>query len=332
MKKVLVTGATGFVGSHLVHQLLKQGFEIRALIRNPQQLGALRDADSIEIFPGDVTQAEVVKQATQGVSLVFHLAAVVHFWGKYKAQMEAINIQGTQNIVQACLVSKVERLVYMSTAAVIKRLGGGQLSHEKTETSRRDMIGPYERTKYDAEQIVLNAVRQGLDAVVLNPPGPIGPFDVKPSPMGKVIVDFLNGKIPAYTHTGLNVVGVEDVAMGTLLASEKGKTGERYILGGHNYRLIEFLELLGKISDKKAPTIRIPYSLTLVGGLFGEISGRLLKTDPIANLHSVRMAKYEHWYDNSKAVQELGFNPRPIQPFLETAIEWFERNHYIQNK
>ncbi|MEK7484803.1 MAG: NAD-dependent epimerase/dehydratase family protein [Planctomycetota bacterium] len=329
MEKVLVTGATGFVGSHLVQQLLNQGFEVRALVRNPEQLGALRNADAVEIFPGDVTQSEAVNQATQGVSIVFHLAAVVHFWGKYKKQMQTINIQGTQNVVQACLRSDVQRLVYMSTAAVIKRLGGGQMSHEKTLTSRQDMIGPYEQTKYDAEQIVLNAVTQGLDVVVLNPPGPIGPFDVKPSPMGKVIVDFLNGKIPAYTHTGLNVVAVEDIALGTLLAAEKGATGERYILGGYNYRFIEFLELLAKISGKKAPRFRVPYSLTLVGGLFGEISGRLFKTDPIANLHSVRMAKHEHWYDNSKAIQELGFNPRPIQPFLESAIDWFQKNNYI---
>lgn len=327
--KVLVTGATGFVGSHLVEYLLEKGFQVRAIVRNPEQLGALRHGKEIEIVQGNISDFSDVERATQQVQAVFHLAAFVHFWGKYRQEMEETNLIGTQNILRACHQNQVKQLTYMSTAAVIKRLGAGQLSHEKTETTRKDMVGPYELTKYDAEQLVLQSARDGLHAVVVNPPGPIGPYDIKPSPMGKVIVDFLNGKIPAYTHTGLNVVSVRDVVDGTYLAFQKGKTGERYILGGTNYRFIEFLRLIEEITGKKAPRIRIPYALTLVGGLLGEISGRLTNTDPIANLYSVRMAKHEHWYDNSKAKQDLGFDPKPIRPALESAIEWFRQNRYV---
>jgi dihydroflavonol-4-reductase len=192
------------------------------------------------------------------------------------------------------------------------------------------MIGPYEQSKYDAEQLVLQAVQEKqLQAVVVNPPGPIGPYDIKPSPMGKVLVDFFKGNIPAYTDTGLNVVDVQDVVEGIWLAQHKGKIGERYLLGGTNLTLLEFLQLLESLSGKPAPRWRIPYSLTLLGGLFGEIWGRLRNQDPLANLHSVRMAKYAHWYDSSKAQEELGFQARDIRPALQAAIQWFREQNYI---
>lgn len=320
--KVLVTGANGFVGSHLCRQLAKDGATVRALVRKGSDRRVL-NGTAVDVVEGDILNPGSLDQAVEGCEHVFHTAALVRFFVPDKAAMRQTNVQGTRNILESAKKAGVKRFVHTSTVAVLKRFGDGTVSDESMIANASQVIGEYELTKLEAERLALAAAADGLPVVVCNAAGPAGPGDIKPSPMGRVIVEFLRRKIPVYTATGLNVVDVRDVAQGHILAAEKGRVGQRYILGGENITLESFFGLLSKISGVPAPTIRVPYALALVGGVLGEISGRITRKEPLACLASVRMSRHPHYFTSEKAKRELGYSPRPIRESLAEEVAWF---------
>ena len=324
--KFLVTGASGFVGSHLVQALQTAGHEVRGSLRSKARLGALNGlADTVELVEADLGDKGSLEAACAGVEVVVHCAANVKFGVRDKRAVIRANDEGTRNILAAAQSKGVRRFVQVSTAAAIaRRPMGATLPDEATETTVGQTVGIYERTKFLSERAALAANSADFETLVVNPCAPLGQRDVNVTPAGGVIRAFLRGKIPAYTRTGLNVVDVRDVALGMVLAAEKGKPGERYILGCENVTLKELLDRLAALSDRKSPRVRVPYALTLLGGVFGEIGALFTHKEPLASWASVRSARLPHWYSSEKAKRELGYTPRPIGEALELAVRWFE--------
>jgi dihydroflavonol-4-reductase len=321
--KVLVTGANGFVGSHLCKQLLEKGDEVRGLVRPGSDRRQLTGVE-VELVEGDVADPATLGPALEGVEIVYHTAAMVRFFvpDKVRKAMVAANVDGTRNMIEAAQQAGVKRFVHTSTIAVLKRHADGTVSDETMVADASEVIGLYEQTKLESQQIALAGATESMDVIVCNVAGPAGPGDWKPSPMGRVVQEFLKGKIPAYSNTGLCVVDVRDVAAGHILAAEKGKPGECYVLGGENIQLSDFFGLLAEVSGVKAPKVRVPYALTLIGGMMGEIQGRITGEEPLACMASVRMAKHPHYASSEKAKRELGYAPRPIRECLADEIAW----------
>lgn len=326
--KTLVTGATGFLGSHVARALIARGQKVRVLVRASSDLRALQALEA-ERCSGDLRDPASLDRALEGVSRVFHVAADYRLWARDPREIHESNVTGTRNLLEAARRAGVEKFVYTSTVATMAVPRASGLPNEETQASVAEMIGHYKRSKFEAERCALHAAQSGQPVVIVNPTTPVGPGDWKPTPTGKIIVDFLNGRMPGYVDTGLNFVPVEDCAEGHRLAAERGRVGERYILGGRNLTLKQMLDLLASTSGRPAPRWKFPYGLAYVAGCVDAGVSRLLGREPQIPLEGVRMARHKMFVDSSKAERELGFAPGPIEAALQRAVAWYESNGYF---
>jgi dihydroflavonol-4-reductase len=319
----LVTGASGFLGWHIARVLAERGHRVRALCRPASQL---RELD-VERIDGDLRDPDSLRRAVEGCELVFHVAADYRLWSKHPGDLYSSNVDGTRNVLDAAARAKVERVVYTSTVGCIG-MPAGRNGDEQTPVSIDAMVGHYKRSKWLAEQVTLEKAAVGLPVVIVNPTAPVGDHDWKPTPTGKIIVDFLRDKLPAFVDTGLNLVDARDTAIGHLLAAEKGRPGERYILGSENLTLEQILGRLSALSGKPAPTIKIPYAVAYAAGAITTALAQVTGKPPLAPLEGVKMARKKMFVTHDKAARELGFAPRPIEGALKRAIDWFRANGY----
>jgi len=323
----LVTGAAGFLGSHVTRQLVARGDEVRVLLRASSTNRAIADL-SLEYVTGDLRDPASLDRAMKGIKRVFHVAADYRLWARRKQDIYDSNVGGTKNLLAAAKRAGVEQLIYTSTVATIA-VDRPQLPNEFTDAKLEEMVGHYKRSKWMAEREVLNAAKSGLPVIVAMPTTPIGPWDWKPTPTGKIVLDFLNGKMPGYVATGLNFVGVEECAAGHLLISEKGKIGERYLLGGENLTLKGMLDILAKITGLRAPMLKIPHGLALGVAYANTVFSRLVGREPGIPIEGVKIARHMMFVDSSRAQRELGFKAGPVSAALERAVRWYEANGYI---
>src|SRR5216684_6940594 len=326
-KITLVTGANGFVGCHVVRALLAVGAQVRGLIRRDADLRGLEGLDYQPCY-GDLRDARSLAEAARGCDEIYHVAADYRLWVPDPAPMYAANLDGTRNVIAAARAAGVRRLIYTSTVGALG-LGPDGIGREDSPVTLEAMVGPYKRSKFLAEQEALRAARDGVPIVIVNPSTPIGPLDFKPTPTGRIIADFLNRRLPAYIETGLNLVCVEDVARGHLLAAEHGRVGEKYILGGENLTLADVLRKLAALSGLPAPRLKIPYAVAFGFALGAELVSRTVtRRPPRASLTEVRMARKKMFFDSAKARAELGYEPGPIDDGLRRAIEFFRDNGF----
>lgn len=328
--RAFVTGATGFIGYHVAKQLKAASYEVRALLRDMRASSALT-LIGVEPVPGDVRDSESIKKGMQGCEYVYHIAADYRLWVPDPETMYDINVNGTRNVMDCAHRLGVDKIVYTSTVGVWPGSKDKTPLNEESPSSLKNMIGHYKRSKFMAEKEVFQFIERGLPVVIVNPSAPMGPMDQRPTPTGKIIVDFLNGKIPAYLNSGLNIVDVEDVAAGHWLASIYGKVGQRYILGNENMTLRTLFNTLAHITGKKAPTVRLPYLPVLLAAYADEIiSGRILNREPMIPVSGVKMAKKYMFFDCSKAVRELRLPQTSVARAIEKAVDWFTRNGYVR--
>ena len=326
----LVTGGNGFVGCHVVRALLSRGDQVRVLARENADLSALSGLP-VELARGDLRDFDSVARAVNGCSQVYHVAADYRLWLTDPAPMYATNVDGTRHVIRAAVEAGVSRIVHTSTVGALGIPHGG-VGREDTPSSLADMPGHYKRSKFMAEQAAVEAARAGAPVVIVNPSTPIGALDFKPTPTGRIIADFLNRRMPAYVDTGLNIVDVEDVARGHLLAAERGRIGEKYILGGENLTLKQFLERLALMSGLSAPKVRIPYAVALGFALGAEAVARTVtRRAPRASLTEVRMARKRMFFDSSKARAELSYSSEPVDAAISAAIEFFKSRGTARN-
>jgi len=324
-----VTGATGFVGSHVARVLADQGADLRLLVRSSSDV---RNIDGLKAdrVTGDLRDAASIERAMSGCDVVFHVAADYRLWVPDSAQMYQTNVEGTRAVLDAARRNGVRRVVYTSSVATMGFTDDGLSADESSPVSVHKMIGHYKRSKYMAEEVAVAAGRSGLDVVIVNPSTPVGERDIKPTPTGRIILDFLKKKFPAYVDTGLNLVDVTDCARGHLLALEKGRTGERYILGGENLTLKQILDKLAVITGLPSPTIKVPYFVALATGVIDEtVTGRIRGREPRATIDSVRMGRKKMFVSSAKAERELGWKPSPVDGALRRAVAWFKGNGYV---
>jgi dihydroflavonol-4-reductase len=326
--KVFVTGATGFIGGNLARALLRDGHQVRALIRPESDR---RNIAGLPIEPaeGDLDNQLKLAEQIRGCDAVFHVAAHYSLWVKDRDSIYRANVDGTKNMLAAARDVGVKRFVHTSSVAAIGVPSKNTLGTEETETTLEALVSDYKKSKYLAEQAALRAAREGLDVVIVNPSTPIGARDVKPTPTGEIILRFLQDRMPAYVHTGLNLIDVEDVAQGHILAWRKGRTGERYILGNRNLSLKEMLEMLAVITGKRAPRIALPHSIPLTAALIDEMILARLGKKPQISFYAAQMSRKAMYYDSSKAVSELGLPQTPIETAMGKAVSWFEENGYF---
>jgi dihydroflavonol-4-reductase len=325
--RAFVTGATGFLGSHVARVLAEQGAELRLLVRPTSNLKNLEGLKA-ETAVGDLRDPASLEKAMSGCEVVFHVAADYRLWVRDPSEMYRSNVEGTRAILDAARKNGVRRVVYTSSVATIGFTADGSPADEDSPVSLADMIGHYKRSKFMAEQIALQAGRSGIQVVTVNPTTPVGEQDVKPTPTGRIVVDFLKRKFPAYVETGLNLVDVRECARGHVMALEKGRSGERYILGGENLTLKQILDMLGKITGLASPTIKLPYVFAFAAGVVGEMTGRMLHGEPRATVDTVRMGKKKMFASSYKAESELGWKIVPVENALKRAVEWFRGNGY----
>ena len=326
--KALVTGATGFIGAAVARVLLESGTEVRVLVRENSNLGNLEGLQT-ETVSGDLQDISSLHKALRGCQHLYHVAAHYALWAKNPKIFYQVNVDGTRHLLQAAGDVGVERIVYTSTIGAIGLPEGGGLGTEETPVSLSQMAGDYKRSKYLAEQEALKLAKAGLPVVIVNPSAPVGERDIKPTPTGQIIVDFMLGRMLAYIDTGMNLIDVNDVAIGHLRAMEKGRTGERYILGHRNLTLKEVCEILSKITGVKAPTVKLPWRGVLpLAHVNKWIADYVTHRPPRIPLEGVRMAKYRMHYDCSKALRELDLPQTPIETSLENAVKWFRTHGY----
>ncbi|WP_455241349.1 hopanoid-associated sugar epimerase [Petrachloros mirabilis] len=325
--KVLVTGATGFVGGAVARALVRAGVDVRVLVRTDADLQNLEGL-SVERLTGDLRDPASLRKVLTGCRQLYHVAAHYALWAKDPSIFYEINVTGTRNLLEAARDVGIERTVYCSTIGAIGLPPDGGLGTEETPVSLDQMAGHYKRSKYLAEQEVLKLANEGLPVVIVNPSAPVGAGDVKPTPTGQVIVDFMKGRMPAYIETGMNIVDVDDVATGHLLAMQKGRQGERYILGCRNLMLHEVFEILSKLTGVKAPSIKLPRLAILPLAYVNQWISNLTGQPPRIPLEGVKMAKYKMHYDCSKAIRELGLPQTPPEIALEKAVRWFRDHQY----
>ena len=323
--KALVTGATGFVGGAVARALVRFGIDVRVLARSESDLQNLEGL-KVERIAGDLRDPASLRKALAGCQQLYHVAAHYALWAKDPSIFYDINVTGTRNVLKAARKVGIARTVYCSTIGAIGLPPGGGLGTEDTPVSLDQMAGHYKRSKYLAEQEVLKLARGGLPVVIVNPSAPVGAGDVKPTPTGQIIVDFMKGRMPAYIETGMNIVDVDDVATGHLLAMQKGRQGERYILGCKNLTLREVFEILSRLTGVKAPSVKLPRLAVLPLAYMNQWIANLTGIPPRIPLEGVKMAKHIMHYDCSKAVRELGIPQTPPEMALEKAVRWF-RNH-----
>lgn len=315
------------MGSHVTRQLVAAGENARVLVRTSSSNRAIADL-SLEYVTGDLRDPASLQRAMQGVQTVFHVAADYRLWAKNPQDIYDSNVGGTKNLLAAAKRAGIERFVYTSTVATIA-VDRPALPNEFTDSRLDEMVGHYKRSKWMAEQEVLRAAKEGFPAVVAMPTTPVGPWDWKPTPTGKIIVDFLNGKMPGYVKTGLNFVGVEDCAAGHLLVAEQGKIGERYLLGAENLTLKQVLDLLAKLTGLPAPAFNIPHAVAL-GVAYAETAfSRMIGREPQIPVEGVKIARHLMFVECQRAHQELGFRPEPVAAAFERAVRWYEKNGYV---
>jgi dihydroflavonol-4-reductase len=326
--KAFITGATGFLGTHVARVLAEQGAGLRLLVRPTSNLKNLEGLHA-ETAKGDLRDAASLEKAMSGCEVVFHVAADYRLWVQDPAEMYRSNVEGTRAVLEAARKNGVRCVVYTSSVATIGFTGNGHPADEDSPVALADMIGHYKRSKFMAEQLALEAGRADMRVVTVNPTTPVGEQDIKPTPTGRIVVDFLKGKFPAYVETGLNLVDVRECALGHVEALEKGKSGERYILGGENLTLKQILDKLGAISGLPSPKVKLPYFVAYAAGLVDQtVSGRLLHREPRATVETVRMGKKKMWASSGKAERELGWKILPADNALRRAVEWFRANAY----
>ena len=325
--KILVTGAAGFLGSHVTRQLAARGADVRVLLRPSSNNRAIADLP-LEYVTGDLRDPSSLERALAGVQRVFHVAADYRLWSKRSQDIYDSNVGGTKNLLEAAKRAGVEQFIYTSTVATIAVDRAAQ-PNELTDAKLDEMIGHYKRSKWLAEREVLNAAKQGFPAIIAMPTTPVGPWDWKPTPTGKIILDFLNGKMPGYVETGLNFVGVEECAAGHILVAEKGIVGERYLLGSENLTLKAVLDILAQITGLPAPSLKIPHGLAL-GVAYAETAfSRLVRRQPQIPVEGVKIARHMMFVDCARAPRELGFHPGSATAAFERAVRWYEANGYI---
>ena len=323
MQLTLVTGASGFLGWHVARTLEERGQPTRLLLRANSRADGLNG----EVVRGDLRDPVSLRDAVAGCDTVFHVAADYRLWSKDPGELYASNLDGTRNLMLAAWEARVERFIYTSTVGCI----GIPASHpgdESTPVTLEEMSGHYKRSKFLAEQYALAEAQRGRPVVIVNPTAPIGDHDVKPTPTGKIILDFLRGDMPAFVDTGLNLVDVRDCALGHLLAAERGTPGERYILGAENLTLQQILQRLAPLCGRPAPALRIPYPAAYTYGLLSTAWARVTGHEPRAPIEGVRMARKKMWVSHAKATHELGFQPQPVGEALARAVKWFRENGY----
>jgi len=324
VKPTLVTGATGFIGWHVARKLLARGCSVRALVRPSSKVRELE----VEVAAGDLRDPGSLERAVAGCGTVFHVAADYRLWAKRPSELYRSNVEGTRNVLTAARQAGVERVVYTSTVGCIA-IGKDEPGREDMDVQLEEMTGAYKRSKFQAEHVALEFARSGFPVVIVNPTAPVGDHDFRPTPTGKIVVDYLKGNIPAFVDTGLNLVDVEDTAEGHLLAWERGMPGERYILGCENLTLEQILQRLAAISGGKAPRLRIPYAVAYLAGLASTGWANLTGHEPRAPLDAVKMARKRMFVSSDKAKRELGYNPGPVDGALKRAVDWFRANGYV---
>ncbi len=326
--RVFVTGGTGFIGGAVIRCLLAAGHEVRALVRpgaNVRQLHGL----PVQHVAGDLRHADSLRPGIAGCDWVFHVAALYSYWGHRWEDFYQVNMEGTRRVLQSAQDEGAKRIVYTSSVAVLGIPENCSLGTEESPSTLADMIGDYKRSKFLAEEVARDFVRQGLPVVIVNPSTPVGVGDHKPTPTGKIIVDFLNGRMPAYVDTGLNIVDVEDVAAGHLLAAQRGRVGERYILGGENLTLKQVLDILAEVSGRPPVRIRIPHTVALTWAYMDIALARLYSRHvPSATPETVRLSRQHMYFDPGKAVRELGLPQTPAREALRKAVEWYRAHGY----
>ena len=323
MPLTLVTGASGFLGWHLARLLVERGHSVRALCRPASRI---RELDAERVI-GDLRDPASLARAVEGCALVFHVAADYRLWSKHPEDLYASNVEGTRNLLEACERARVERIVYTSTVGCIG-MPQGRTGDEATPVSIHDMAGHYKRSKWLAEQVALEKARAGLPVIIVNPTAPVGDHDWKPTPTGKIIVDLLSNKLPAFVDTGLNLVDARDTALGHLLAAEHGQPGERYILGCENLTLEQILARVSTIAQKPPPKTKVPYPVAYAAGVVTTAWANLTGKEPLAPLEGVKMARKKMFATHAKAARELGFSPGPVDAALRRAVDWFRDNGY----
>ena len=329
-----VTGATGFLGSHVARVLSEKGARLRLLVRPTSDL---RNVDGLNAdrVVGDLRDAGSIEKALSGCEVVFHVAADYRLWVRDPAEMYRSNVEGTRSLLEAARKQGVRRVVYTSSVATMGfhgtngHAGGGKVADEQSPVGIADMIGHYKRSKFMAERVAIEAARSGVDVVIVNPTTPIGERDIKPTPTGRIVVDFLKRKFPAYVETGLNLVDAGECARGHIQALEKGRSGERYILGGENLTLKQILDRLAAITGLPSPTVKLPYFFALAAGVVDEtVTGRMLGREPRATIDAVRMGRKMMFVSSAKAERELGWRTVPVDAALRRSVEWFRGNGY----
>jgi dihydroflavonol-4-reductase len=319
---VLVTGASGFVGSAVVRELLADGYAVRALVRKSSPLANL-DGLRVEVATGDLGDPASLERALRGCSGLFHVAADYRIWVPDKGTMLATNVEGTRNVMRAAIAAGIRRIVYTSSVAALG-IPEGRPGDEDTPVSEEAMIGPYKRSKFLAEQLVRRmSAEEALPAIIVNPSTPVGPFDVRPTPTGRMIIEAAAKRIPAYVDTGLNIVHVDDVGRGHVLAYEKGQIGRRYILGGDDMPFAAILAQIAAIYGHRPPRLRLPHAAVLPVALLSQTWARVFGGEPLATVDGIRMAKKRMFFTSERARRELGYAPRPAGDALRDAVAWF---------
>jgi dihydroflavonol-4-reductase len=329
MGKVLVTGASGFIGANVARLLVERGEDVRVLVRPTSDRGNLAGLP-LEVSLGDLRDADAVRRAVRGCRRVFHVAADYRFWARDPRELYRSNVDGTVHVMEACLAEGVERVVYTSTVGTIGLSALPRPCDEATPLLEGQLTSHYKRSKLAAERAALSYAARGLPLVVVNPSAPVGPWDAKPTPTGQVIVDFLRRRLPAVVDTGLNVVHVRDVAEGHLLAAERGRVGERYILGNQNMTLAEIMTELSHLTGLPAPRVRLPYAVAWTAGAVSTaLATFITHRPPAVALEAVRMARRRMFFDAGKAVRELGLPQTPVRAAFQDAIAWFEEKGLV---
>jgi len=323
----LVTGATGFVGANLVRELLADGRTVRALARRGSDRGALEGC-AVEIAEGDLLDADSLRAAVKGARHVYHVAADYRLWARDPRALYRANVDGTRHVLAAAAEAGAERIVYTSTVGALGIPKDGTPGDETSPVALEDMVGPYKASKFLAERVADELAARGAPIVIVNPSTPLGPWDVKPTPTGQMIVDFLRGKMVGSVDTGLNVVHVRDVAQGHILAAERGRLGQRYVLGHLNMHLREIFEALAGITGIRAPRFKVPYSVAWLAALCMESVARVSGGTPRVPLTAVRMARKRMYFSVEKAVRELGLPQTPAEDALRDAVTWFIERGY----
>ncbi|NQU07023.1 MAG: SDR family NAD(P)-dependent oxidoreductase [Candidatus Abyssubacteria bacterium] len=326
--KILVTGGSGYIGSAVVGELLSDGAKVKVLARKADDLRNLEDLD-VELAHGDITDFHSIKSALRGCDRVFHLAAIYAIWLPDPKMMHWANVQGTKNVLEACLQKKIKKVVYTSSVAALGAHGSGRPADESARFNLWHTRDNYYISKFKAERVALGYFQRGLPVVIVNPTNPCGPRDIMPTPNGQLIINIIKGKLPGYVDGGINVSDIADTAKGHVLAMEKGKPGEKYILGNTNVSVKEYFDLIAQIGGGKSPSIKIPKPVAVFSGYLYQLLAEITRKPPVTTAAWVRVGSEYSFWDSSKAVEELGMPQTPIRESIQNAIDWFKENGYL---